>query len=243
MPLTIEAEIERRERALTASVAPLAPPRSWFEMPEPNEPTPLTFTADGQAFGHLALWGTCHTGFLNGALNECVKPPRSESGYQFFHVGVIETAEGGTIPIGKLTFDTSHAPLTADLSAAARHYDHTGSVGAFIRARDGKHGIWASGALRSDLSPEGLRDLRANPPSGDWRSLRHSLEMVAALAVPVPGFPIPRAQLALAASAAGEQEISALILPAWSPDEILRSDRDSKSYIRQRETLLASMTR
>lgn len=42
--------------------------------------------------------------------------------------------------------------------------------------------------------------------------------MVAALAVPVPGFPIPRAQLALAASATGEPEIEVLILPAWVPD-------------------------
>ena len=53
---------------LTASVAPLKPPREWFERPEAREPTPLTFTADGQIYGHLATWDTCHRGFLNGAL-------------------------------------------------------------------------------------------------------------------------------------------------------------------------------
>ena len=42
---------------LTASVAPLAPPRSWFERPEAGQPTPLTFTAEGQIYGHLATVG------------------------------------------------------------------------------------------------------------------------------------------------------------------------------------------
>ena len=121
-------------RASVEGVAPIVPPKEWFEMPERN-PTPLTYSQEGQVFGHLALWGTCHTGFLNGSYSECVRAPRSASGYGQFHLGMIETAEGEMLPIGKITFDTSHAPLTADLRAAARHYDDTGSVGAFVRAR------------------------------------------------------------------------------------------------------------
>jgi hypothetical protein len=80
-------------------------------------------------------------------------------------------------------------------------------------------GIWVSGSVRSDISEEGFRDLRANPPSGDWRSLNRNLELVAALSVPVPGFPIPRAEVALAASAAGDVEVESLILPPWLPEE------------------------
>ena len=198
---------------------PLKPPSGWFDIPEPDKPTPLTYEKNGRVYGHLALWGSCHTGFLNGAVAECVQPPPSKADYQHFHLGVVETQEGQDVRVGKITYATGHAPLSATASGAAAHYDNTGSVGAFVRARNGSVGIWVSGVVRSDLSPEGFRDLRANPPSGDWRSLNRSLELVAALSVPVPGFPIPRAEVALAASAEGSPEVESLILPPWQPEE------------------------
>jgi hypothetical protein len=46
--------VKVKTTSLTAAVAPLKPPREWFEMPEASEPTPLTFTADGRVYGHLA---------------------------------------------------------------------------------------------------------------------------------------------------------------------------------------------
>ena len=223
-------------RASIDGMPPLAPSQELFEVPEQG-PTPLTYLQEGPVFGHLALWETCHTGFLNGSYSECVRAPRSASGYGQFHLGTIETAEGDMLPIGKITFDTSHAPLTADLRAAARHYDDTGSVGAFVRAHDGEYGVWLSGVVRSDLSPEGLRDLRANPPSGDWRVLNHNLELVASLAVPVPGFPVTRSQLALAASADGGLEVTALILAGAEFPESM----DRLTYLRKRKTLTAAV--
>lgn len=223
------------------TLAPLKPPRAWFERPEANEPTPITFAASGEVYGHLALWDSCHSGFMA----ECVKPPRSPSNYSFFHVGEIETEEGGMLPVGKIVYSTDHASVAVGMQAAARHYADTGSVGAFVRARDGRFGPWLSGALRSDLSPEGLRDLRANPLSGDWRPVERRLELVAALAVPVPGFPIPRAQLALSASG----EFSALILPALSTDEVFsgtnpeweESRMSRVEYRRRRDSLVAAV--
>lgn len=197
---------------------PLRPARDWFDIPEPNTPTPLTYEKSGRVYGHLALWGSCHTGFLNGAVAECVQPPPSKTDYQQFHLGVLET-DGGDVRVGKITYATGHAPLSASAKVAADHYDHTGSVGAFVRATNGNVGIWVSGSVRSDITAEGFRDLRANPPSGDWRSLNRNLELVAALAVPVPGFPIPRAEVALAASADGAPEVESLILPPWMPEE------------------------
>jgi hypothetical protein len=197
---------------------PLRPSRDWFDIPEPNEPTPLTYEKTGRVYGHLALWGSCHTGFLNGAMAECVQPPPSKTDYQQFHLGVLET-DAGDVRVGKITYATGHAPLSASARVAADHYDHTGSVGAFVRAHNGSLGIWVSGAIRSDISEEGFRDLRANPPSGDWRSMNRHLELVAALSVPVPGFPIPRAEVALAASADGAPEVESLILPAWTVEE------------------------
>ena len=226
------------EPSLTAGLAPIAPPRSYFERPEAPGPQPLTFYDDGAVDGHLALWETCHSGFQGGAYSECVRAPRTRTNYKMFHLGQLQTAEGEMIAVGKLTYDTGHAPLTSDLQAASSHYDHTGAVGAYVRAQDGRHGIWLSGVIRSDLAPEGLRDLRANPPSGDWRALNGNLELVAALAVPVPGFPIPRSQLALAASG-----VSALILPSPTLDDLEEVPMShSKTFIRERATISSSLT-
>ena len=119
---------------------------------------------------------------------------------------------GGLIVLREIT-QSDRAQLLRVLGrkGAMEHYEKTGCVGAFVRARDGKHGIWLSGAVRSDLPAERVRDLRANPPSGDWRG--H--ELVAVLSVPVPGFPIPRAAEAyLVASAGGEEEVETLIATA-----------------------------
>jgi hypothetical protein len=79
---------------------------------------------------------------------------------------------------------------------ARAHYDDTGTVAAFVRAGEDRHGIWVAGALRSDLPVEKRRDLLANPPSGDWRNG----ELIAIHAVPTPGYAVPR--VAVAASAA-----------------------------------------
>jgi hypothetical protein len=216
------------------SPAPLKPPRAWFDMPEADQPTPITITADGQVFGHLAVWESCHTGFLSQTLTECITPPRSQTNYEWFNGGGIETEDGSIASHGSLTYSGTHAPLSMGLQAAAAHYDKTAQVGAFVRASDGRHGIWLAGAVKSDIPPEGLRDLRANPPSGDWRPWKGGLEMIAALAVPVRGFPVPRAQVSITASGFG-----AMILPGLT-DEDLYEPR-SREFLRRRKTLSAAI--
>ena len=206
------------------------PPRTYFEIPEPNGPTPMTYEDDGRVFGHVAVWGSCHRGFIGGAFEQCVQPPRSNTDYQQFHQGYMQTAEGDRVAIGKITYDTDHAPLTADVVAASRHYDNTGAVGAYVRATNGKHGIWVSGVLKPDLAPSGVVSLRANAPSGDWRLMNGNLEMVATLAVPVNGFEAP--QLALSASVEGG--VQALILPGYCECE--PTDRD-RSYLLKKAVL------
>ena len=222
-----------------AAVAPVAPPREWFDAPEPNGPEPLTIDRDGRVHGHLALWDACHTGFMNGPLSECVKAKPSRTGYREFHLGQMETAEGDMIPVGKLVYGGSHASLLAGLQEARQHYDRTSSVSAFVRAKDGKHGIYLTGAARSDLSPEGLRDARANPPSGDWRGQNGWLELIGALHVAVPGFQTP----VLMADASGN--VDALILPGYcdcieeAPMEDLDLDR---SYLRRLRPIQRALT-
>ncbi len=161
-------------------------------MPEADQPTPLTVEPDGRVYGHMALWDSCHTGYPG----QCVPPPRSPSGYAYFNLGEIECADGTRVAAGALTLDGLHADTDRPLSPAAvrRHYEDTGMVAAFVRATDGKHGIWVAGTLRADLPERYARDLMGAKPSGDWRQLRPGgpLEMLGVRAVNFPGFPVPR---------------------------------------------------
>lgn len=202
-PLVIE---DLAALVASASESPVRPPRDWFLTEELPGPTPLTITDDGRVFGHIALFDSCHTGFPG----TCVSPTRSPSNYAYFHVGEVETAEGDCLPVGKLMFGSKHAPIHMARQDAARHYDDHGKVAAFLRVRDGEFGIWVAGALRPGLTEAQLLELRANPPSGDWRPVNRRLDLVALLAVPVPGYPIPRAEAGLVASG-DEIQVDALI--------------------------------
>jgi hypothetical protein len=53
-----------------------------------------------------------------------------------------------------------------------------------------------AGALRANVDDTAAAKLRAAALSGDWRRVGGSLELVAALAVNTPGFPVPRARVA-----------------------------------------------
>lgn len=179
--------------ALTAAALRSAP-TSWFLNPRLSGPTPLTVTAEGRVYGHIALWSTCHTGFSG----VCVQPPRSRSGYAYFRTGLVITADGDQIPVGHLTMDTGHASPRLGARDTVAHYDHTGSVVCDLAAGEDDYGIWVAGSVR-DIGGDKIRELQAAAVSGDWREINGSLELVALLSVPVPGFPVPRAT-ALAAS-------------------------------------------
>lgn len=169
---------------------PIEPPAEWFSAPRFSSPTALTITDEGQVFGHLALWGTCH--ISHAGSGECVTPPHSAAGYAYFHTGAIRTQGGTEIPVGHLTLDTTHANLAASPAATLAHYENTGAVVADIAVGEDSHGIWVAGSLRPSATPDQIRALRAAPLSGDWRQIGSNLELVAALAVNVPGFPVPR---------------------------------------------------
>lgn len=222
--------------ASAAGLAPLAPPAEWFEMPEPDIPTALTVTEDGRVYGHLAIWGQCHAAYQD----YCQTPPRSYSDYKFFHLGEIEADDGTRIPVGKITVGTGHAPITYGSTKTVEHYDNTGCVAAFVRATDGKRGIWVCGSIRSDLPAEKIRDLTANPPSGDWRMETGHLELQAILSVPVPGFPVPRAEARLVAS--GEvEEMEALVATGYYADWPKRRRRKKKMLSARLEAALEGL--
>lgn len=185
-------------QGLMASAVPALPPSSWFRNPELQEPTALTITDDGQLYGHLALWNTCHTGFQDA----CVVPPHSEQDYAYFQTGRVKCEGGDQVRVGQITFDTGHASSTMGWRDTTAHYDNTGSAAADVAVGEDEHGIWFAGALRPGLSDDTLRAVRASALSGDWRKIGGGLELVAALCVNVPGFPIV-ASLAPALVAAG----------------------------------------
>ena len=186
-------EDDEEEDAVAAAGGPVAPPAEWFDDLKLDGPTPLTITDEGEVLGHGALKGMCHI----GVAGKCVVAPDSPSGYQFFHTGAIRAAGCDCdIPVGVITMDTGHADLSADYRQAAAHYDNTGAAVADVVAGEDEHGIWVHGALRPDVTDEQVRALRAAALSGDWRPIGTGLELVAFLAVNVPGFPVPRARVA-----------------------------------------------
>lgn len=182
---------------LVASAAPALPKAEWFLDPEFDGPTPLTIEGD-HIYGHLALWNTCHMGLgASVGSNGCITAPSSDHNYAYFRTGLVETDQGD-IPVGHITMGTGHAGLSLRAQATMAHYDNTGTVVADVVTGEDAHGIWFSGAIRPEVTDEERRTLKAATLSGDWRIVGNSQELVAALAVNVPGFPIPR--LALAAS-------------------------------------------
>lgn len=175
-------------------------PAAWFADPELTAPTPVTVTEEGRVFGHIAQWGTCHTG-LGLSINrgdDCTAAPPSATNYAYFRTGVIDTDQG-EIPVGNLTMGIGHAGDKASAMGAIAHYDNTNAVVADVVTGEDEFGIWFSGAMRPNLTPEQIRAFKASNLSGDWRRIGGDLELVAALAVNVPGFPVPRLSLAAAA--------------------------------------------
>jgi hypothetical protein len=110
------------------------------------------------------------------------------------------------------------------------HYEHTGRAIADVNAGEDAYGIWVAGALRPGATDDQVRALRGAPLSGDWRKIGSSgLELVAALAVNVPGFPIPRPQ-GLAAGGAMQALVAAgMLAPAPPTRAARRTQRKSLS--------------
>ena len=177
---------------VTAAITSFTPPRAAFEDPHFTALTGLTF--DDKSYpgyiavrGHIGDWKVQHMGLPGQKL------PRSRSGYSYFHLAPIYTAEGDEVYTGKILYAGSHPSMEAGLIAAAQHYD-TLPTAAFVCAGEDQFGVWVAGVLAPNLSDEAKLTITTRPPSGDWRYVGRDLEMIAVLAVGVPGFPVVRAR-------------------------------------------------
>lgn len=212
-PADDESEVVRADATLTE--LPDLVPADWFHLPEPDldstgqadvygKPAeellveqgdgavavPLTITKDRLVYGHAARWGQCHIGYPDA----CVTAPTSPSGYAHFHLGTVET-DDGPVATGPVTMGTNHAAAAMRAPDAVDHYAHTGMAWADVRMSDGLFGIWMSGRVRPDVTPEQIGVLAGGGVSGDWRTIPHRtgpLEMISLLAVNTPGFGITR---------------------------------------------------
>jgi len=197
------------DAVLVASAADL-PPVDWFEDPKLDSYTPITVTEDGRVFGHLAPWGVCHTGIQD----RCRTAPRSAANYAYFRVHACRARDANgdtvTVPVGYGTVSQApgiggHAAARAGMSPTevAAHYDNTCTAAMELAAGEDEHGIWVAGRLMPGLDADTEYKARGAALSGDWRRIRGGMELVAALAVNSPGFPVPYKALV----AAGEPQV------------------------------------
>lgn len=167
-------------------VIPVNPPADWFSLEPMDHPVPFTVYPNGRCYGLIAQFGTCHI----GNRNKCVDVPRSSNNYGYFRNKNTLSAEGTMIATGPIIMDTVHPSLKLRASDAQAFYAHNGCAVADVALYENEFGIVACGAARPDSSPEEMRRFRGSSISGDWRKINGKLELVGALSVNVPGFPI-----------------------------------------------------
>jgi hypothetical protein len=148
----------------------------------------MTITDDGECYGHLAVWGTCHVAFAN----TCWEPPPSPSDYAYFHVGEVVCDDGSHVPVGNLTLGPRHANERLAYRAAVEHYDQAGAGVAVARVYEDDFGIQFDGALTPGVTEEQVYDMRRCPVSGDWRKIGGALDLIGVLSVNSGGYPTPR---------------------------------------------------
>lgn len=195
---------------------PIEPPREWFEVPEPDHVVPLHIAADGSVQGHIAAWGECHTGYPGA----CVTAPPSPSDYAFFNLKQVVCADGSVVHTGPVTVGTGHAGSSLNADRALAHYDNSGHGVADVVLRDGSLGVWACGAARPTITPTQIREFNACGPSGDWRTLRGRLDLVAVLMVNTQGFPLVASGVMLHEHGRVEQQSLVAGLPARIEDRL-----------------------
>lgn len=184
IPVEPDQMIEDELATITAAGV-LKPRSTQFADPKFTKLTPLTIEGD-MVFGHLASWKQCHM----AVGKKCTLAPRSATNYQYFKQGSVTCSDGSTIRVGKITLGGGHADEKFGLIPAVEHYDNTGTAVAVVNAGEDAFGVWVSGALVASVTEDRVAELRRSPLSGDWRRVNGNLELVAALAVNSPGFPI-----------------------------------------------------
>jgi hypothetical protein len=205
----VEEEVEVDDEAIAAAARP-GIDSSYFEDLNLDRLTPFTVEpipgVEGtfEVFGHIAPRNVCHVG-----LPGCRTVPLSTSGYAYFHTKAFETTDLGKIHVGLITLGGLHTDLRdladRDEFELRRSFEDMDSVACFVRAGHDSFGIWVHGVTKAGMTTEEVELLTASNPSGEWKPIRGSSELIRVHNVPVPGFPVPRTLVASALYRNGEQ--------------------------------------
>lgn len=195
-------------------------PVEWFSHDPVDEPHPVHVDEDGRVTGYLATWGTQHL----GAEGVRLTPPKSQTDYAYFRVGEVLTS-GGLISTGPLVLGGDHADLRLGWRDAIDFYAATSEAWADVAIGEDEHGIWIAGMVRPGVPDEVIHAGRASALSGDWRRIGGNLELVAALSVNTPGFPIP----APTAYAVGGPQTALCSAGVLKPE--LNADLNERGYL------------
>lgn len=198
VPMADVEDIDAQAVGLVAATSVIeitdAPPREWFDEPRDVQMHgALTVTSKGRIYGYVAPAGVRHRSFIDR--EQYV--PMGNVDYSRFMSGETIVADGGRVATGPITMNCGHATTRRSLTAAqaAEHYENSCSIVATARVGENSHGVWIAGALLPDITPATVQRIMACKLSGDWRPHLDRpgwREFVAALLVPVPGFPMAR---------------------------------------------------
>jgi hypothetical protein len=172
---------------------PTLPPPHWFT--EPTDVTALgalTVTDEGRVYGYLAPARIAHRAFRDRRQ----EVPMGRVDYGRWMGGEALVA-GGRAVAGPITMNCGHMSPTASADPTIRmeHYDNTCSIVAQAAIGENANGVWIAGALLPGVTAEQVTRMMACRLSGDWAPHPERpgwMEFVAALLVPVPGFPMAR---------------------------------------------------
>lgn len=185
---TKKAKEEERNAVKASLVASFQVPTfdsPLFSKPNLDGPTKIQIDKSGRVFGHIAEWNECHVGIGNA----CVMAPRSTNDYALFHVSEVQT-EIGPLAVGRLTIGCGHADPHMGVQPTMDHYDTAGTSWALVRAYEDQYGIVVSGIVDPAATEDQVFAGVSRPVSGDWRRWGGALQLVAALSVNTPGYPV-----------------------------------------------------
>lgn len=199
VPEGMPVDAEPIDMPVTASsftmTIPDLPPTEWFDEPR-DEPEigAITITDEGRIFGYLAPKHVAHRGIRDKRVT--VPMGNVDYGIWMNRVTIADDGRGGftRVATGPITMDCGHAAASPRVVGAARreHYDNSCSIVATVRVGENSRGVWISGAVLPDVTPDQVRRMMACQLSGDWGPHREKpgkRELAGALLVPVPGFP------------------------------------------------------
>lgn len=199
--LTVADYVEAIVASAHTITIPDLPPAAWFEEPD-DVPVigAFTVTDEGRIYGYVAPRSVAHRGRPDKRLTV----PKGNVDYSRFMTRQTIIEGGRRLATGPITMNCGHAAPVPWIGAQAAgdHYDNSCAVVATVRVGENRNGTWMAGALLPDVTPSQVSRMLACQLSGDWRPHRErpgKREFVAALLVPVPGYPMETPEASLRA--------------------------------------------